>query len=151
MSGRILLCSSAGGVLLDLLSLQPWWSRHEAVWAAVRAADTEALLVEQRVLWIRERSVRRPLGIVPALGEAWRIMREEKPSLVVSAGSGPAVAFFVVSRLLGIPTFWVSTLNLVTTPGIAARICARLASVVLLQHETIQSAHPRGIVIGQLY
>jgi hypothetical protein len=38
---RILLVSSSGGVLLDLLALEPWWSRYDAIWAAMRAADTE--------------------------------------------------------------------------------------------------------------
>lgn len=28
---RVLLVSSSGGVLLDLLALRPWWSRHDQV------------------------------------------------------------------------------------------------------------------------
>jgi UDP-N-acetylglucosamine:LPS N-acetylglucosamine transferase len=88
---------------------------------------------------------------VPSVVEAWRILRRERPGLVVSAGSGPAIAFFLVSRLLAIPTFWVSTLNLVGRPGIAGRICSRLASRVLLQRAATLAAHPSGIVVGELY
>lgn len=49
VSKRILLVSSSGGVLLDLLALGPWWSRHHAVWAVVKAANSVSALAGQRV------------------------------------------------------------------------------------------------------
>lgn len=150
-SKRILLVSSSGGVLLDLLALGPWWARHHAVWAAVKAPDSVSALAGQRVHWIREASIRRPIGLITGLAQAWRIIRKERPELVVSAGSAPAIAYFFFARARGIPTFWLSSLNILTTPGISARICARLTSRVLLQQSSMRGAHPDGIVIGELY
>jgi hypothetical protein len=148
---RVLLVSSSGGVLLELLALAPWWSRHEVVWAAVRAADTEPLLEGHRVHWIDDVSIRRPIGLLPGMLRARRILRAERPDLVVSAGSAPAVPFFLAAALTDIPTFWISTLNVLTRPGIAARICARVASRVLLQSPSQLAAHRDGLVIGELY
>jgi hypothetical protein len=148
---RVLLVSSSGGVLLDLLALAPWWSRHEVVWAAVKAADTQWLLDGYRVHWVGEVSARRPIGVLPGVLRARRILRAERPDLVVSAGSGPAIPFFLAAGLADIPTFWISTLNVLTRPGIAARICARLASRVLLQRSSLLAAHRDGVVIGELY
>src|SRR5918912_4450648 len=91
---RILFVSSSGGVLLDLLALEPWWSRYQTTWAVVRAADTESALATRRVRWIHDVSIRRPLSFLPGLLQAWRLLREEQPDLVVSAGAGPALAFF---------------------------------------------------------
>jgi UDP-N-acetylglucosamine:LPS N-acetylglucosamine transferase len=147
----MLLVSSSGGVLLELLALEPWWSRHEVAWAAVPAADTRPLLAGQHVHWIGEVSVRRPFGLLPGLLRARRILRAERPDLVVSAGSGPAVPFFLAAALADIPTFWISTLNVLRTPGLTARICARLASRVLVQRPSQRAAHPDGTVIGELY
>jgi hypothetical protein len=148
---RLLIVSSSGGVLLDVLALEPWWSRYDAAWAVVEAADTASALAGHRVHWIWETSIRNPLAIFPGLARAWRILRGERPELIVSAGSGPAISFFLVARVLGIPTFWVSTLNVLTTPGISAKICARLSSRVLLQQSSMLGAHPNGLVIGELY
>jgi hypothetical protein len=69
----------------------------------------------------------------------------------VSAGSAPAIAYFFFARALGIPTFWLSSLNILTTPGISAKICTRLTSRVLLQQSSMRGAHPDGVVIGELY
>lgn len=148
---RILLVSSSGGVLLELLALAPWWSRHDVVWAAVKAADTEPLLEGHRVHWIRDLSVRRPAGLLSGLLRARRILRADRPDLVVSAGSGPAVPFFLAAAVSDIPAFWVSTHNVLQSPGIAARICARLASRVLLQRPSQWTGHRDGTVIGELY
>lgn len=117
----------------------------------VRAVDCESALSGERLHWIHDCSTARPWGLVPGSVEAWRILRRERPGLVVSAGSGPALPYFLLARLLGIPTFWFSTLNLVSTPGLAARICSRLASRVLLQRASMRAAHPDGLVIGELY
>lgn len=148
---RVLLVSSSGGVLLDLIALAPWWRRHDRAWAVVRAVDCETALAGERLHWISDCSAARPWGLVPGFVQAWLTLRRERPGLVVSAGSGPAVPYFVLARVLGVPTFWLSTLNLVSTPGLAARICSRLASRVLLQRPSMRTAHPDGIVIGELY
>jgi UDP-N-acetylglucosamine:LPS N-acetylglucosamine transferase len=147
----ILLVSSSGGVLLELLALAPWWSRHDTAWAAVKAADTETVLAPYRVHWIPELSLGRPLALLPALLGALKILRVERPGIVVSAGSGPAVPFFLGAKLVGVPTFWLSTHNVLAHPGVSARICARVASRVLLQRPEQRAAHPQGAVVGELY
>jgi UDP-N-acetylglucosamine:LPS N-acetylglucosamine transferase len=148
---RLLLVSNSGGVLLELLALERWWRRHQRTWAVVQAHDTAHVLDGERIYWIRDCSNAPRFALLPALVEAWRILRVERPDLIVSAGSGSAVAFFLLSRLLGIPAFWLSTLNIVEAPGLSARICSRLASRVLVQRKSGLAAHPRAIVIGELY
>jgi UDP-N-acetylglucosamine:LPS N-acetylglucosamine transferase len=137
--------------MLEMTALQPWWSRHDVVWAAVRAADTESLLSGCRVSWLSDLSVRRPLAMLPAMVRAWRLMHRERPDLVVSAGSGPAVPFYLIAAATGVPSLWVATLNVLTRPGISARICGRLASRVLVQRPEQIAGHPGAVVVGELY
>ena len=148
---RILFVSSSGGVLLELLALKPWWSKYQIAWAVVEAPDTLSALAGEKRYWIGNTSFRRPFRILLDFFTAWRILRTERPQLIVSAGSGPAISFFAVARLLGIPTFWIHTLNILATPGVSAKICARLSSRVFLQQKSMLSAHPEGVFIGELY
>jgi hypothetical protein len=148
---RLLLVSSSGGVLLDLLALEPFWSRHDPVWAAVRAADTESALLGHDVRWLAEKSLSRPWQLLEGLSESRRILLDERVSAVLSAGTGIAVPFFVSARLLRIPALWISTLNLVRTPGLAAHACSRLATAILVQRQSMRRAHPRAIFVGELY
>ena len=149
--GRLLLVSSSGGVLLDLLALEPFWSRHDHVWAVVRAADTESALRGRDVRWLEEKSISRPLQLLRGVQESVRILRGERATAVLSSGTAAAVPFFVGARLLGIPSLWISTFNLIRTPGLSARVCSRLATTVLVQRESMRSAHPRAVLVGELY
>ncbi|MEU7901626.1 hypothetical protein [Actinoplanes sp. NPDC049118] len=148
---RVLLVSSSGGVLLDLLALRPWWSSHETVWVAVRAPDTEIALAGRRVHWRPELCAATRLRVVPATWRALRLLRAERPDVIVSAGTGVAVGFFLAARLLGVPSLWLETLNMTGRAGKAARICARLAAAVLVQRPALLETRPRAVLIGELY
>jgi UDP-N-acetylglucosamine:LPS N-acetylglucosamine transferase len=147
----VLLVSSSGGVLLDLLALEPWWSRHETAWVAVRAPDTEALLSGHRVHWESEQSARHPIGVLAATVRILRLLRSERPDLIISAGTGVAVGVFIAARLRRVPAIWIETFNLVDVPGIASRFCSRLAAAVLVQRPSLVDLRPRAVLIGELY
>jgi hypothetical protein len=148
---HILLVSSSGGVLLDLLALEPWWANHKTTWAAVKAKDTEAVLASRDVYWVHERNMDRPFGAVAGFFEALKLLRKIRPQLIVSAGSGAAIGFFLAAKILRIPSFWLETLNFIDTPAVTGRICSRLASEILVQRSSMLKAHPRAVVIGELY
>lgn len=148
---KVLLISSSGGVLLDLLALKPWWSRHKTAWAAVRAEDTHSMLPRSRTIWIRERPGTSPLQLLAGIRDAVRIIRRFRPDLIVSAGSGAAVGFFLVAYALRIPSFWIETMNMGKDRGISSRICARIASEVIVQRQSLLQVHPGAVCIGELY
>jgi hypothetical protein len=129
---RLLLVTGSGGALLDLVALRPWWERHETSWVAVRAADTTAALAGLPVTWA-------PGSI--GMWRALRLLRRERPELLVSAGR-MATPFFRAARPLRIPTLWVESL---TRTGPRPR-AARLAGEVLTQ----RPARP-GVFVGELY
>jgi hypothetical protein len=148
---RILAVSSSGGVLLDLLALHPWFSRHQVVWAAVPAVDTEATLAEEDVHWMDDCPASAPLSVVRRTMEAFAVVSAERPDVIVSAGTGLAVGFFVVARLRRVPSFWLDTLNVVERPGRVARLCAVLASRTLVQRRSLLGRRPRAVFVGELY
>ena len=148
---RVLLISSSGGVLLDLLGLHGWWSRHDPVWVAVPAPDTEAVLAGQRVHWLPEQAAARPLALLAATWTAWRLLGRERPDVLVSAGTGVAVGFFLAARARRVPSLWLETLNLVGEPGAASRLCSRLASRTLVQRRHLLATRPGAILLGELY
>lgn len=148
---RTVLVSSSGGVLLDVLALRPWWERGPVLAVAVPAVDTRALLDGLPVRWEDELRPRRVLAVLRRVAGAARVLRAVPTLAVVSAGSGVAVPWFVAARLCGVPALWVETLNVVGRPGLAARLCARLATSVVVQHPHLVDRHRRCVLVGELY
>lgn len=148
---HVLAVSSSGGVLLDLLALRPWFARHEVTWAVARAVDTEGALVGEHVHWVPERPGSAPWLVLPGLVEALRRLRADRPDVVISAGTGVAIPYFVAARVLGVPSVWVDTFNLVGRRGRAALICAGLASLVLVQRGSLVGTSSKTVAVGELY
>lgn len=151
LSKRYMLISSSGGVLLDLLALRPWWSERDVRWVAVRADDTEQVLAGLPVTWVPELRPRHPFAVLSAVLDARRRLRTEGIDAVVSAGSGVAVPWFLAARWCGVPALWLETFNVIGRPGLAARLCARLATSVVVQHPHLLGRHDRAVYIGELY
>ena len=56
-----------------------------------------------------------PLKLVASFPFAWRVLRHEKPQVLVSTGSEIAIPFFLLARLLHIRTVFVEGLFRVRT------------------------------------
>lgn len=147
----VLIVTSSGGVLLDMLGLRPWWAAEHTRWVAVAAPDTRELLAGQHVEWQPELTPRKVIALGQAVLRARRVLAEDPPAAVVSAGSGIAVPWFMAARLCGVPSFWVETFNVIGTPGLASRICGALATSVVVQHAELVGSHRRAVFVGALY
>lgn len=149
---RLLMVSSSGGVLLDLLALKPWWQQHQLTWALVEAEDTRTLFENNPVVyWLQECKANTTWRLLRYVVLAIRIIRKHKPHFVISSGTGVAIPFFVAAKLLKVNSFWLETLNIMDRPGTASRICASLASEVLVQRPSLKKVYPNAVVIGELY
>ncbi len=147
---RVLLVSSSGGVLTDLLGMRAFWERLDRRWVAVSAADTRELLAAESVDWADDVTPSHPGQMAGAVLAAGRDLRRRPVDLVVSAGTAVAVPYFVAARRLGVNSWWVETCNLVGAPGRAARVCAQLATRTLVQREDLLVDRHRSVVVGEL-
>ena len=101
--------------------------------------------------WAEELTPGQPLGVARAVRAARAHLRQDRIDLVVSAGTGVAVPYFLAARLAGVPAWWVETLNVISGAGMAARICGRAADLVVVQHSTMLADYPRALFVGELY
>ncbi len=148
---RVMTVSSSGGVLLELLGVRPWLSRHDVTWVCVPAEDTTSALCGERVHWFPEFETVSPVSCVAAWRRAARLLTEVEPDVVLSAGTGIAVPFFLAARVKRIPCVWLETFNVIGEPGRVARLCSRLAAMTLVQHPDLVRSRPRAAYIGALY
>jgi hypothetical protein len=148
-TAAMLVCS-AGGHLLQLHRLKPWWDHVERVWVTFDMPDSRSLLDGERVEWAYHPTTRSASNLIRNLRLAWRLLRRNKPDVVVSTGAGVAFPFFVVARLLRIKTVYIEVYDRIDSPTLTGRLCHPFASRFLLQWDTQKRFYPRGEVIGKL-
>jgi beta-1,4-N-acetylglucosaminyltransferase len=148
---KVALVCSSGGHLDQLHRLQEWWARHDRVWVTFDTPDAVSLLAAEQVAWAHHPTTRNLANAARNLRLAWRLLRRERPDLVVSNGAGVAVPFFVAARLLGIRSAYVEVYDRIETRPLSGRLCYRLADLFCVQWEEQRRLYPRAQLIGPLF
>lgn len=148
---QLLLVSSVGGHLLQLLALRPAWSGFTRVWATFDAADSRALLTDERVVHAYSPTNRNLSNLLRNLVLAVRVLRRVRPLAVVTTGAGVAVPFAVVSRLLGIPVVYVETMARIDTPSLSYRLSRPFVSRTYVQWPELARALPAARFCGTVF
>ncbi len=148
--GRVLLVSSGGGHLAQLLTLQPWWEKSDRAWVCFDQPDAQDLLSTERVWWAFSPTTRNLRNFAKNLLLAFKVVRREAPAVVVSTGAGVAVPFFLVARLFGIPTVFVEVVDRVASRTLTGRLCRPISSAFCVQWPEQALLYPGSVVIGPL-
>lgn len=147
---RLLLVSSTGGHLAQLLAMRPWWRQHRRVWVTHDKADAVSLLSDEKVIWAHHPTTRNIPNLMRNLGLAIRVIRRTRPDVVVSTGAGVAVPFFVAARLFRVATCFIETYDRIDSRSMTARLVRPFTDMLLLQWEEQRELYPEGIVVGPL-
>jgi beta-1,4-N-acetylglucosaminyltransferase len=145
---KVTLVCSSGGHLVQLHRLEPWWRHHRRTWVTFQTPDAVSLLDGELTEWAFHPTTRNLLNLMRNLGLAWRVLRRDRPDVVVSDGAGVAFPFFVVARILGIKTVYLEVYDRIDEPTLTGRLCYPLSDLFLLQWEEQRRSYPRGVVIG---
>jgi UDP-N-acetylglucosamine:LPS N-acetylglucosamine transferase len=146
----VLMVCSSGGHLAQLLALQPWWSQRRTRWVTFDTPDAQSLLAGRDVVPAHHPTTRNVPNLVRNVGLAVRTLRKERPDVIVSTGAGVALPFFVVGRLLGIPTVYIEVIDRVDSTTLTARLCRPFTTRMLVQWEEQQRLYPGSILVGPL-
>lgn len=146
----VLLVSTQGGHLAQLLSLRPWWSRRERLWVCPDTPDVRDRLSEERLLFSYAPTTRHLPNLLRNLLLAVRVVRRERPAMVVSAGAGVAVPFFVVAWLLRIPTVFIEVYDRVDSATLTGRLCGPFTTRRIVQWDSQLDVYPDASLVGPL-
>ena len=150
MSGPVLLVSTQGGHLAQLLALRDWWSPRDHVWVCPDTSDVADRLAGERVIRSFSPTTRNVGNLMRNVGLAVEVLRRERPSLVVSAGAGVAVPFFAVAWMMRIPTVFIEVYDRVDTPTMSGRLCGPFTTRRIVQWKSQLAFYPDARLVGPL-
>jgi UDP-N-acetylglucosamine:LPS N-acetylglucosamine transferase len=147
---KVMMVCSAGGHLLQLYRLKPWWERQDRTWVTFEMPDSTSLLADEDVSWAHYPTTRNVPNLIRNFGLAWRLIRRHRPQVVVSSGAGVALPFFLIGRLFGARTIYVEVYDRIDLPTMTGKLCYPISNLFLLQWEQQRRFYKRGVVIGKL-
>jgi UDP-N-acetylglucosamine:LPS N-acetylglucosamine transferase len=147
---RALLVASSGGHLAQLLALRPWWDERERTWVTFGTEDARSQLDGEKAVWAHHPTTRNVRNLIRNFSLAVRVMRRERPDVVVSTGAAVAFPFFLVAKAMRVPTVYIEVYDRLDSPTLTGRLCRPITDLFCVQWEEQTRFYPRAQVIGSL-
>lgn len=141
---------SSGGHLAQMVAMRSWWEQVDRRWVTFPTADARSVLAGETVAWAHHPTTRNVPNALRNVLLALRTLRDYRPDVVVSTGAAVAVPYFLVARLLGIPTVFVEVYDRIDSATLTGRLVRPLASAMCVQWEEQLTLYPGAHVVGPL-
>ena len=148
---KLLLVSSSGGHLKHLTATFDAWQNYERVWVSFKQPDVESALAEEKVYWAYYPTTRNVKNAIRNLFLAFKIFPRERPDVVVSAGAGVAVPFFVAAKLFRAKTLYIECYDRPTLPTMTGKMLYILADSFNVQNEEQQKNFPDSTILHPIF
>ena len=147
---KLCLVSSSGGHLFQLFILNKWWEKQNRFWVTFEKEDALSLLENERTYWSYFPTNRSIKNLIRNTFLALKILRKERPDVIISTGAGVAVPFFYVGKLLGAKLIYIEVYDRINAPTLTGKLVYPVTDAFLLQWQEQKKFYRKGIVLGQL-
>ena len=98
---KVCLVGSSGGHLTHLYMLKPFWKNKNRFWVTFDKEDAKSLLENEKVYPCYYPTNRSIKALIKNLKVAYKVLKKEKPDLIISSGAAVAVPFFYIGKIMG--------------------------------------------------
>ena len=148
---KVCLVGSSGGHLNHLYMLKPFWKDKERFWATFDKEDSRSLLKGEKIYPMYYPSNRSVKALLINTVRALKILKKEKPDLIISSGAAPAVPFFCIGKLIGAKLIYIEVIDRFREASLSGKICYRLADKFVVQWEEMLTNYPKAVNLGSIF
>ena len=148
---KICFVGSSGGHLTHLYMLKRFWQDKERFWATFDKEDARSLLKGEKLYPVYYPSNRSIKALIINTFRAVKILRKERPDLIISSGAAPAIPFFWIGKLMGAKTIYIEVFDRIDKPTISGRLCYPVADKFIVQWEEMKKVSKKAIVLGSIF
>jgi len=148
---KICLVGSSGGHLTHLYLLKPFWSDHERFWVTFDKEDARSVLKDERVYNCYFPTNRNFKNLVKNSFLAWKVLKKEKPDVIISSGAAVAVPFFYLGKIFKAKTVYIEVFDRIDSPTFTGKLVYPVTDKFIVQWEEMKKVYPKAINLGGIF
>ncbi len=147
---KIALICSSGGHLFQLFRLRDSFEKYPRFWVTFLTEDAQVLLKNEKVYCAYSPTNRNVINFIRNFFLALKIVRKERPTVMISTGAGVAVPFFYLGRMLGIKTIYLESLARIDDLSLSGKMVYHFADHFLVQWEDLARRYKKAVYAGKV-
>lgn len=148
---KICLVGSSGGHLMHLYMLKDCWKNKERFWVTFNKEDANSLLRNERKYYCYYPTNRNFVNLIKNTILAIKILKKEKPNLIISSGAAVAVPFFYIGKLMGAKTIYIEVFDRINKSTVTGKLVYPIADKFVVQWEEMKKVYPKAINLGSVF
>lgn len=151
-NAKVCIPTSSGGHLTHMRMLMPVICQAaDRFWVTFDKEDANTALAGERVYHCFFPTNRNLKNTVRNTLLAIRVLRKERPDLIVSSGAAVAVPFFAIGKLLGAKTIYIEVFDRVDAPTLTGRLVRRMTDLFVVQWPEMVAVYPGSVNLGPVF
>ena len=148
---KICLVSSSGGHLTHMYMLKPFWQDKERFWVTFDKEDARSLLKGETMYPCYYPSNRSLKALVINTVRAFKVLKKERPDLIISSGAACAVPFFYVGKLFGAKLIYIEVFDRIDSSTLTGRLVYPITDRFIVEWEEMKKVYPGAINLGSIF
>ena len=148
---KVCLVGSSGGHLTHLYMLKPFWQDKERFWVTFNKEDANSILEGEQVYHCYYPTNRSLKALLINTRLAWKVLRKERPDVIVSSGAAVAVPFFYLGKLFGMKTIYIEVFDRIDKPTITGKNVYTVTDRFIVQWEEMKQVYKKAINLGSIF
>lgn len=148
---KICLVGSSGGHLTHLYMLKPIWQENERFWVTFDKQDAKSLLKGEKVYPCHYPTNRNIFNLIRNTFVAIKVLRKEKPDVLISSGAAVAVPFFYIAKLMGKKLIYIEVFDRIDKSTMTGKLVYPIVDKFIVQWEEMKKVYPKAINLGSIF
>lgn len=148
---KICLVGSSGGHLTHLYMLKPFWENKDRFWVTFDKEDARSLLENEKIYPCYYPTNRNIKNLIRNTVIAIKILKREKPDLIISSGAAVAVPFFYIGKMFGAKTIYIEVFDRIDKSTMTGKLVYPIADKFIVQWEEQKKVYPKAINLGSIF
>lgn len=148
---KVCLVGSSGGHLMHLQMLKPFWEEEDRFWVTFDKADARSLLKDEKMYKCHYPTNRSLKALVINTILAYRVLKKEKPDLIISSGAAVAVPFFYLGKLFKAKLVYIEIFDRISKPTMTGKMVYPITDRFIVEWEEMLKVYPKAINLGSIF
>ncbi|PAD81690.1 UDP-N-acetylglucosamine--LPS N-acetylglucosamine transferase [Niallia circulans] len=148
---KVCLVGSSGGHLTHLHTLKPFWENEERFWVTFDKSDAKSILKNEKMYPCYYPTNRNVKNTIRNTILAYKILKKERPDIIISSGAAVAVPFFYLGKLFGCKTVYIEVFDRIDSPTLTGKLVYPVSDKFIVQWEEMKKVYPKAINLGGIF